>query len=476
MESTTTISNIIIPIEEISYNKKSKVFIANFLGFTYIAHYKKSVRIREILDEIHESLEKIVVNREDISIVDAFKIIISETLKLKDLIFPKKTEVEKEKPSKDKKKGKKQKSEEIATQEKAKPALQEEDMNLFKSVKTRDDEGMIDDEMMMEEEEEMAEVLYDEREKVVSKEAQEVSKKEKRRSKAAPKKDYAPPPRRASAPAAPPAPAPAPGGGASSGAKLAELREEISAEEPIISESKPEGPKTTQYDINMGFQYYSVMMEQQSYFFYVYFSHEELIIADEDGKTVYKTTFSITTTKDEPPILDLRIEGEGFEVHPLSGKVEVKKKFVNPPVMIFSILPTKSKKTKKEKKEGEKRFLHIYIDFEDNNVSHSVLSITVQPKHFHLDIGPFHLDMSKTTAILVSIISILITVGSAVYSLLTLDIGSPTTDVLTSFVPGIGSLIFLVTFIYTLLTEGVFPIKEQVSSLLNFDKGIATLK
>jgi len=464
MESTTTISNIIIPIEEISYNKKSKLFIANFLGFTYIAHYKKSVRLKEILDEIHESLEKIVVNREDISIVDAFKIIISESLKLKDLIFPKKTEVEKEKPSKDKKKGKKQ--------GKAKPALQEEDMDLLKSVKTRDDEGMIDDEMMMEEEEEMAEDLYDEREAVVSKEAQEVSKKGKRRAKAAPKKDYAPPAK----PAAPQPQSPAPGGGASAGARLSELREETFAEEPIVSESKPEVPKTTQYDINMGFQYYSVMMEQQSYFFYVYFSHEELIIADEEGKTVYKTTFSITTTKDEPPILDLRIEGEGFEVHPLSGKVEVKKKFVNPPVMIFSILPTKSKKSKKEKKEGEKRFLHIYIDFEDNNVSHSVLSITVQPKHFHLDIGPFHLDMSKTTAILVSIISILITVGSAVYSLLTLDIGSPTTDVLTSFVPGIGSLIFLVTFIYTLLTEGVFPIKEQVSSLLNFDKGIATLK
>ena len=463
MESTTTISNIIIPIEEISYNKKSKVFIANFLGFTYIAHYKKSVRIREILDEIHESLEKIVVNRDDISIVDAFKIIISESLKLKDLIFPKKTEVEKEKPS-EKKKGKKQ--------EKAKPAPQEEDRDLFKSVKSRDDEGMMDDEVMMEEEEEMAEDYFDEREK----QSLEVSKKEKRRARAAPKKDYAPTAKPASAPPAPQAPAPAPGGGASSGARLSELREEVYAEEPIISESKPEGPKTTQYDINMGFQYYSVMMEQQSYFFYVYFSHEELIIADEDGKTVYKTTFSITTTKEEPPILDLRIEGEGFEVHPLSGKVEVKKKFVNPPVMIFSILPIKSKKSKKEKKEGEKRFLHIYIDFEDNNVSHSVLSITVQPKHFHLDIGPFHLDMSKTTAILVSFISILITVGSAVYSLYTLDIGSPTTDILTSFVPGIGSLIFLVTFIYTLLTEGVFPIKEQVSSLLNFDKGITTLK
>ncbi|MHA1257727.1 MAG: hypothetical protein ACTSPS_19245, partial [Promethearchaeota archaeon] len=372
-------------------------------------------------------------------------------------IFPKKTEVEKEEPSEDKKKGKKQ--------GKAKPAPQEEDMNLFKSVKTRDDEGLMDDEVMMEEEEEMAEDYFDEREK----QSLEVSKKEKRRSKAAPKKDYAPP-------AKPASPPPPPGAGASAGSRLAELREEISAEEPIISESKPEGPKTTQYDINMGFQYYSVMMEQQSYFFYVYFSHEELIIADEDGKTVYKTTFSITTTKDEPPILDLRIEGEGFEVHPLSGKVEVKKKFVNPPVMIFSILPTKSKKSKKEKKEGEKRFLHIYIDFEDNNVSHSVLSITVQPKHFHLDIGPFHLDMSKTTAILVSIISILITVGSAVYSLYTLDIGSPTTDILTNIVPGIGSLIFLVTFIYTLLTEGVFPIKEQVSSLLNFDKGITTLK
>ena len=57
------------------------------------------------------------------------------------------------------------------------------------------------------------------------------------------------------------------------------------------------------------------MMEQQSYLFYVYFSFKELIIKDEEGKTVYKTKFTIVTTKEEPPILDLRIEGEGFEVH-----------------------------------------------------------------------------------------------------------------------------------------------------------------
>jgi hypothetical protein len=218
------------------------------------------------------------------------------------------------------------------------------------------------------------------------------------------------------------------------------------------------------------------MMEQQSYFFYVYFSFKELVIKDEEGKTIYKTKFTIETTKEEPPILDLKIEGEGFEVHPLSGKVEVKKEFINPPVMIFSILPIKSRMLKKKKKEGEKRFLHVYVDFEGVTVSHSILSITVQPKHFHLDVGPFHFNLTKTQAMLISVISILITAVSVGYSLFTLDVSSPTTDLLTGVVPGIGSFIFLATFIYTLFKEGIYPIQQQVNSLLNFDKGITTLK
>ena len=276
---------------------------------------------------------------------------------------------------------------------------------------------------------------------------------------------------------APPSPqaSPPPGAGPSAGAAPSTTSAPLKRLDELKTEAEEE-PQPTRYDINMGFQYYSVMMEQQSYFFYVYLSFKELIIQDEEGKTVYKTRFTIVTTKEEPPILDLRIEGEGFEVHPLSGKVEVRKEFVNPPVMIFSILPIKSEKPKKKKKESEKRFLNVYIDFEGKTVSHSILSITVQPKHFHLDVGPFHFDLTKTQAMLISFISILITAISVAYSLLTLDISDPTTDIITGFVPGIGSLIFLGTFIYTILKEGIYPIQQQVNSLLNFDKGITTLK
>ena len=52
----------------------------------------------------------------------------------------------------------------------------------------------------------------------------------------------------------------------------------------------------------MGLQYYSVMMEQRSYLFYVYFSHKELKIVDEEGKTIYTTQVRIVTTKN---LLDL---------------------------------------------------------------------------------------------------------------------------------------------------------------------------
>jgi len=162
-----------------------------------------------------------------------------------------------------------------------------------------------------------------------------------------------------------PSPKPAPGGAGEAPAiseravleekkELAdeEIEELAEEEEGELAEAEEEEePKPTTYNINMGFQYYSVMMEQKSYLFYVYFSHEELKIMDEEGKTIYKTTFTITTLKKEPPILDLRIEGEGFEVHPLTGKVEVKKDAVNPPVMIFSVLPIKLIKTKKKKRK-----------------------------------------------------------------------------------------------------------------------------
>ncbi|MHA1236014.1 MAG: hypothetical protein ACTSQL_13160, partial [Promethearchaeota archaeon] len=245
----------------------------------------------------------------------------------------------------------------------------------------------------------------------------------------------------------------------------AEEERSLRRSEPIIEE-----PQTTTYDINMGLQYYSVMMEQSSYLFYVYLSHKELKIVDEEGKTVFETSFQIVTTKKEPPIVDLKVKGEGFEVHPLHGKVEIKKDAINPPVMIFSVLPVKKKdKTKKEKKMGERRYLHVYIEFEENIINHSVLSIIVQPKHFRLDIGPFHLNISKKVAVVISFLSVIIAVGSLIYTLFSLDPTSTAVDFMGNFAPGLGSIVFIVIFLITLFKEGIYPLKEKISYFLNFD-------
>lgn len=451
LESTQTISKIEIPVNKIFYSKDSKILSVEILGFTFVGHYKKSTKIGEVLDDIFKSLPDVQITREDICFLDAIHLVIPETTKLKDLKLKVKELVEE-------KKGKRKKvsKERVDTKKDFAEPIEEEAEEEGEEMEDYFDDR---EEKPQRDKQEMRKALDEDVSMLKSRE-KEVSKKEKA--------GFAPP--RAKTPSSPPGRGPAPTAGAPS---------RFTSAPPPLEELKSEAeeePQPTRYDINMGFQYYSVMMEQQSYFFYIYFSFKELIIKDEEGKTVYKTKFTIVTTKEEPPILDLRIEGEGFEVHPLSGKVEVKKDFLNPPVMIFSVLPVKSKISKKKKKEGEKRFLHVYIDFEGKTVSHSILSITVQPKHFHLDVGPFHFDLTKTQAMLISIISILITIVSVAYSLLTLDISGTTTDIITGFVPGIGSLIFFGTFIYTLLKEGIYPIQQQINSLLNFDKGITTLK
>jgi len=242
-------------------------------------------------------------------------------------------------------------------------------------------------------------------------------------------------------------------------------------------DTAPTEVKPTVYEINMGLQYYSVMMEQTSYLFYVYFSHKELKIIDEEGKTVFETSFRIETTKKEPPIVDLKVEGDGFEVHPLGGKVEIKKKAINPPVMIFSVLPTKNKnRTKKDKKESERRYLHVYIEYEKETINHSVLSIIVQPKHFHIDIGPFHLDISKKAAMIVSIFSVIISLGSLIYTVFSIDPSSTLVDIMGNFAPGLGSIIFIGIFLFTLFKEGLYPLKAKVSYFLNFDKSGMLIK
>jgi hypothetical protein len=318
----------------------------------------------------------------------------------------------------------------------------------------------------------------------------------------APAPPSSPPARaKASKPMAPPPPSPAPAttapGGppsaasrtsAEGGEAMKSLREEMSTElDGLKDEMKPEAlddissygeivpPTQYEYNINMGLQYYSVMMEKKSYLFYVYFSHQKLVIADEEGKTVYTTTVKIVTKKKEPPVMDLRIEGESFEVHPLSGKVEVKKNAVNPPVMIFSIMPTKSNRLKKIK-ESERRFINVYIDFEGAIISHTILSVIVQPKHFRMNLGPIHFNMNKGTAIAVSFVSIAISIILLLYSILTIDIADITgADVITGIVPQISSFLFVGFFIYTVI-QGVYPIKQQFAGLLNFDKDSSITK
>ncbi|GAI69927.1 unnamed protein product [marine sediment metagenome] len=291
-----------------------------------------------------------------------------------------------------------------------------------------------------------------------------------------------PTPSRARAPSSAPASGGRPPGSAPKDVRdsLGGYGEAPESESPAPSrrlETAPAEAKPTVYEINMGLQYYSVMMEQTSYLFYVYFSHKELKIIDEEGKTVFETSFRIETTKKEPPIVDLKVEGEGFEVHPLNGKVEIKKKAINPPVMIFSVLPTKKKnRTKKDKKESERRYLHVYIEYEKETINHSVLSIIVQPKHFHLDIGPIHLDISKKTAMIVSIISVIISLGSLIYTIFSIDSSSGPVDIISNFAPGLGSLIFIGIFLFTLFKEGLYPLKEKVSYFLNFDKSGMLIK
>ncbi|MFW9872621.1 MAG: hypothetical protein ACFFG0_05915 [Candidatus Thorarchaeota archaeon] len=449
MESLKSILSLEIPTNRMSYDKKTDVLSIQILDFMFVGTYKKSVRISKILDDIHASLREYQVERNEIYIVDfVTSNKIAETRKLKHLKLSKKEKPKKkEKEPLDKqtpmKKEKKEKYEVAA--EEAEEEYYEEELRSFAS----DADDTYGEEVLFKEEKALAK---DEREVEIHKE-KDVAKS-KRRAMAPPSEA----PKPSSAPPAPPdseylggprAPPPA---------------------SPASTATVPEEPQPIVYEINMGLQYYSVMMEQRSYLFYVYFSHKELKIVDEEGKTIYETTITIVTTKEEPPVLDLKIEGEGFEVHPIFGKVEVKKDAVNPPVMIFSIMPTKSKKEKKKKKESERRFLSVYIDFEGKTISHTILSIIVQPKYFRLDIGPIHLNVSKKAAAIISFISILVAGASLVYTLFSFDPSSALLSFVSGFAPGLGSILFFAIFLYTLFKEGIYPLKEKISAFLNFDQ------
>jgi len=463
MESLKSISSLEIPTNRIFYDKKTNIFSAEILDFMFVGIYKKSTRISKILDDVFTSLKEIQIERNDLHIIDfVSNTKIPETTKLKHLklLKKKKTEKKEEKP---------EEKSQFQDVDKAEVfEIEEEeyfDEDIARSTSVADDIKY-------------KEEVFEE-EKLLKRDARE--REEPRRMREAPKAkkksrafggEPSPPgtgapPARTPAPAAPSPPPSDVLAGSSPPPPKPTLAPSIVA---------PEEPQATVYEINMGLQYYSVMMQQRSYLFYVYFSHKELKIVDEDGKTVYETTFTIVTTKEEPPILDLKIEGEGFEVHPIFGKVEVKKDAVNPPVMIFSIMPLKFKKKKKKKKESERRFLNVYIEFEDKVISHTILSIIVQPKYFRLNLGPIHLNLSKTTAAIISFISILIAGFSLVYTFFSWDPTSSFMDILSGFAPGLGSIVFIAFFLVILLKEGIYPLKEKISAFLNFDQAGVLIK
>ncbi|MFW9822785.1 MAG: hypothetical protein ACFFE4_07620 [Candidatus Thorarchaeota archaeon] len=452
MESIKIVSTIEIPTNIISYDKKTNVFSVEILDFIFVGIYKKSTRISIILDDIFASLGESSLSRDDISIVDYITgSKIHGNTKLKTLRIQGKKEDKKEKKE----------DEDVEAQ---KVYDLEEEESLDEDLRSF---ALMEDDMKYKEEADKEKVMLrrDERKKGAEKEM----------TKSKPKKRAMPPPSPAAGPPAS-TPKPPPPSPPAEAAEVLAAPGAPSPSRPASSIIAPEEPQPTVYNINMGLQYYSVMMEQRSYLFYVYFSHKELKIVDEEGKTIYETTIKIVTTKEEPPILDLKIEGEGFEVHPIFGKVEVDKDAVNPPVMIFSIMPTKSEKKKKKKKEFERRYLHVYIDFEGNSINHTILSIIVQPKYFRLDIGPLHFNLSKKAALIISFVSIFIAVGSLIYMLLSIDPSSTFIDLISNFAPGLGSIVFIAIFLITLFKEGIYPLKEKISGFLNFDQAGVLIK
>ncbi len=468
METLKSISSLEIPTNKIFYDKKTEVFSAEILDFMFVGTYKKSTRISKILDDILASLKEIQIPRNNLHIIDfVTNTKIPESTKLKHLKLLKKKKPEKKEQTPEKKKGKLETKDKIEEKQKNEILeLEEEEMydEDYEVLSSMDDDVKYKEEAF--EEEKL--LKRDDRKREESRrmiETPKAKKKSRPLPSSAPPGAGAPPAKTTAPSAPPPPPADVLAGPVSPPLKPM----------PEPSVAIPEEPQPKVYEINMGLQYYSVMMQQRSYLFYVYFSHKELKIVDEEGKTVYETTFTIVTTKEEPPVLDLKIEGDGFEVHPIFGKVEVKKDAVNPPVMIFSIMPTKSKK-KMKKKESERRFLNVYIEFEDKVISHTILSIIVQPKYFRLELGPIHLNLSKRTAAIISFVSVLIAGFSLVYTLFSWDPTSSFINVVSGFAPGLGSIIFIVIFLVTLFKEGIYPLKEKISAFLNFDQAGVLIK
>lgn len=476
MELLKNVSSIEIPSNKVSYNKKSSVLSIQVLDFMFVGIYSKSARISKVLDDLYASLGDVQLERTNIYFIDFVTgVRISENEKLRRLKISKGEKIQKKEEKVEKKEEKAEKKQKKVMDKRK--SVKRDEIELYDMEKEAEPfEDKIGKVATVAEDADYGAAKFKEEEEILFDDLEEEAMMEKEEAPKAKRRARSMPPPAPPGAAPPPSPSPkasvaAPARSESLGGPRAGAP--AKAEPSLIA---PEEPRPIVYEINMGLQYYSVMMEQRSYLFYVYFSHEELRIVDEEGKTVYKTTVKIVTTKKEPPVLDLKIKGEGFEVHPISGKVEVKKDAVNPPVMIFSIMPTKSKKEKRKKKESERRFLNVYIEFEEKIISHTVLSIIVQPKFFRIELGPIHFNLSKKAAAVISFISILIAGISLVWMFLSVGSSSSPVDYLSGFAPGLGSIIFIVIFLYTLLKEGIYPLKEKISAFLNFDQAGILIK
>lgn len=404
------ISSLKIPIENIYYNKSTKTLTITILDFSYVGLYKKSTRLRTILNDIYECLKESGLKRDNIKVIAYGNKSISEKRKLKDL--------------KDFIKEKSEKPESLPQKkEKQKPSKKREGP----PVKPMDLDMLRESEVLAEK----AKVKYKEE-----------------------------------APSSPPGGSHDPMAG--DDRLHSDEKSEVLYSEEKISLKEDSKEDIIVYDVNMGFQYYSVMMEKKSYLFYVFLSHEELKIMDDEGKVIYETTVHIETKKKEPPILDIHIEGEGFEVHPLNGKVVVQKDAVNPPVMIFSIMPLKMDKVKKQR-DPQRRFLNVMVEFEEKRINKTILGIIVQPKYYRLALGPIQLYLSKKAAFLISLFSVLIATGSFIYTIITYGSEPGISDTLGGFVPGLASVIFFGFYLISLI-KGFHPLKQKWNNLLNFDK------
>ncbi|MFX0048032.1 MAG: hypothetical protein ACFE8G_07670, partial [Candidatus Hermodarchaeota archaeon] len=269
METLQTLQKLEIETNKLFYDKKTEVLSVYLPDFVFIGNYKKSVRIGTILDDIYKSLGEVKLTRQNISIVDFVTLQpISERMKLKKLklISKKQRELKEEKKElvadkRDRAPKKEVKDERFKSQKARrsmpapKPAAKAKKKEKAYDIEDGDYGEFADDEMVLSRDEKYDEFrLMEEAEEELA------------------------PPEPSRAPAAPPPP---PGAGAPAKTITDEsvfIEKERVVGSPPREEPKVEEPKARVYEINMGLQYYSVMMEQTSYLFYVYFSHKELKI------------------------------------------------------------------------------------------------------------------------------------------------------------------------------------------------------